>query len=424
MMNCEAEKVRKKKIILVVGVVILVILLAGSVQAKTITATVTEKCRPSPGTFSVPAGQIATNFVLQDLKAGTKCGTGMFKDDYGWTIYGVNANGPIVYSLSNNVDQSGTRRKSEPYGPLNTLSLGPGTYMAYVDGGKLAYVKVNYELISVNIPSTVGSGEVDPPCSNDAFLLEPMPMTSATEYTAGSVLEAGTYTIWSGKQNSDGSIAWKATGPVQLKAKTSYVFDAANRVIGEFNPLNVETYASDAVVTLKCVHDNHYSICFEKIQSAVRPGEEWPKSAGGNGHYYEAVLVPGGITWNDANTRANAAGGHLATITSAAENQFVYNLVAEYDDYWLGDNHGNGAGPWLGGYQPAGSLEPAGGWAWVTGEPFSYTNWHTGEPNNGGGFGWFEENLLFYGYQTLKSPDWNDASRDLITKSYIAEYEV
>jgi hypothetical protein len=267
MMNLEVYNVMKK-IILVVGVVMLVILLAGSAQAETITATVTDNCRPSQGTFSVPAGQIATNFVLQDLKAGTKCGTGMFIDDYGWTIYSGNVNGPIVYSLSNKVDLSGTRRKSEPYGPLNTLSLGPGTYMAYVDGGKLAYVKVNYELISVNIPSNAGSGEVDPPCSNDAFLLEPI-MTK--EYAAGPVLEAGTYKIWSGKQNSDGSIAWKAIGPVQLKAKTSYVFDLPNRVLGEFNPINVKLYPSQAVVTLKCVHEDHYSVCFEKIQSAVVP---------------------------------------------------------------------------------------------------------------------------------------------------------
>jgi hypothetical protein len=265
MMNLEVYNVMKK-IILVVGVVMLVILLAGSVQAETITATVTDNCRPSPVTFSVPAGQIATNFVLQDLKAGTKCGTGMFIDDYGWTIYSGNVNGPIVYSLSNKVDLSGTRRKSEPYGPLNTLSLGPGTYMAYVDGGKLAYVKVNYELISVNIPSAAESGKVTPPCSNDASLLEPI---TTKEYAAGPVLEAGTYKIWSGEQNSDGSIAWKAIGPVQLKGKTSYVFDLPNRVLGEFNPLNVKLYPSQAVVTLKCVHEDHYSVCFEKIQSAV-----------------------------------------------------------------------------------------------------------------------------------------------------------
>jgi hypothetical protein len=115
-------------------------------------------------------------------------------------------------------------------------------------------------------------GEVAPPCSNDAFVLEPMPFT--TEYTAGPMLDAGTYKIWSGVEKSDGSIAWKLYGPVQLKGKTSYVFDAAKKELWELNPLNVDTYPSQAVVTLKCVHyDQSYGVCFEKIQSAVGPGE-------------------------------------------------------------------------------------------------------------------------------------------------------
>jgi len=31
--------------------------------------------------------------------------------------------------------------------------------------------------------------------------------------------------------------------------------------------------------------------------------------------------------------------------------------------------------------------EPAGGWKWVTGEPWAYTNWHvpSGQPDNSGG---------------------------------------
>ena len=132
--------------------------------------------------------------------------------------------------------------------------------------------------------------------------------------------------------------------------------------------------------------------------------------------------MPEGITWDDANTQANAEGGHLVTITSAAENQFVYNLVAGDDRYWTVEPTKNGEGPWLGGYQPSGSPEPAGGWTWVTGEPFSYTNWHAGEPNNGGGLGYVEDNLVFFGPMTLKSPAWNDCRSDFNAKGYIVEF--
>lgn len=61
--------------------------------------------------------------------------------------------------------------------------------------------------------------------------------------------------------------------------------------------------------------------------------------------------------------------GHLATITSAAENQFV-SSIGDLRLYWLG------------GYQPPGSQEPAGGWTWITGEPFAFNNWDVTEPNN------------------------------------------
>jgi len=62
--------------------------------------------------------------------------------------------------------------------------------------------------------------------------------------------------------------------------------------------------------------------------------------------------------------------GHLATITSSAENAFISTQL------------GTTQFAWLGGEQPPGSLEPDGGWQWITGEPWVYTNWDIGEPNN------------------------------------------
>ena len=50
---------------------------------------------------------------------------------------------------------------------------------------------------------------------------------------------------------------------------------------------------------------------------------EWKIADGGNGHYYEAIDAFTRIGWAEANTAADALGGHLATITSQAENTFV-----------------------------------------------------------------------------------------------------
>jgi len=47
------------------------------------------------------------------------------------------------------------------------------------------------------------------------------------------------------------------------------------------------------------------------------------------------MIVPEGITWVDANNLAEQNGGHLATITSQNENDFVFSLIND-GQYWNG----------------------------------------------------------------------------------------
>src|SRR5947209_3928494 len=74
---------------------------------------------------------------------------------------------------------------------------------------------------------------------------------------------------------------------------------------------------------------------------------QWPVAQGGNGHYYEVVSAPAGIAWGNASLAAPNRGGYLATITSAEENAFVFNLANQDATVWY-----SGYGPWLGGFQP------------------------------------------------------------------------
>jgi hypothetical protein len=112
---------------------------------------------------------------------------------------------------------------------------------------------------------------------------------------------------------------------------------------------------------------------------------QWTIGSGGNGHLYRVVAKPNLISWDAANSEASLAGGYLATITSPAENAFVFSLI-DNASFWT--QSANDHGPWIGGFQAAGAAEPSGGWTWVapTGgvgpEPFSYSNWEAGEPNN------------------------------------------
>ena len=146
---------------------------------------------------------------------------------------------------------------------------------------------------------------------------------------------------------------------------------------------------------------------------------QWKTKDGGNGHFYEVVSVPGGISWDDANAAATAAGGYLATITSQAENNFVFSLINS-STYWT-YFHSTYEGPWLGGYQYPATTTPTANWNWVTGESWGYTNWAAGQPNDNGGS---EDKLNYYGV-TGRTSGWNDIrSIDPLGKpvAYVVEF--
>jgi hypothetical protein len=98
-------------------------------------------------------------------------------------------------------------------------------------------------------------------------------------------------------------------------------------------------------------------------QSAI----EWKISDGGNGHWYQIVSREC-RTWEQCRDLAWQRQGYLATVNSDAERLW---LTAIQSGSWT----------FLGGYQPAGSPEPSGGWRWVTEEPF-VSFWPQGQPDN------------------------------------------
>ena len=124
-----------------------------------------------------------------------------------------------------------------------------------------------------------------------------------------------------------------------------------------------------------------------------------------NGHMYQRF--DGGSTWHDAQAFCSLLGGHLATISTAQENQFVYTNFT----------HG-----WLG----ATDEQSEGTWQWVTGEPWSYTNWAPNEPTNCcppeycGGTGCTPEHYLNY-WGSPYDGMWNDVPNG--TNSFVCEWD-
>lgn len=140
----------------------------------------------------------------------------------------------------------------------------------------------------------------------------------------------------------------------------------------------------------------------------------------GNNHWYEAVYVPGGISWQDAANAATVGGGYLVSINSVEENSFVYSLVGSLPRQRLD------IGPWLGAYQDASAITRSEGWRWVSGEPFTYSRWGDLEPNDG-----VEDNIEnhredFLSYHFEVDGYWNDLPVDgtegVRVESFAIEY--
>jgi hypothetical protein len=130
-----------------------------------------------------------------------------------------------------------------------------------------------------------------------------------------------------------------------------------------------------------------------------------------NGHWYEVVNAGQEISWQQAKDLAKKkiwmeTSGHLATITSTEEQNFLWNTVRKT----LG-------GAWLGGFQdPANEPIRLKNWNWVTGEPWVYSNWAHGEPND------LDRPESYLEIHGVLVPGWNDLG-DVLRSRFVVEYD-
>lgn len=116
------------------------------------------------------------------------------------------------------------------------------------------------------------------------------------------------------------------------------------------------------------------------------------------GHYY-GLTTQGPTTWMNAEAEAASYGGHLVSITDQSEQNFVVNTflsgVHNYSIYWIGLNDAAKEGTFV----------------WTSGDPVTYTNWQSGEPNNDKGVEDYVVINWHHGHKLANSPvgTWNDA---------------
>lgn len=115
------------------------------------------------------------------------------------------------------------------------------------------------------------------------------------------------------------------------------------------------------------------------------------------GNCHEYLLLEQTI-WPEAQETAQVLGGHLATINDMTENEWVRVNVANAG--------GTVRNVWIGLTDEA----VEGVFVWASGEPVSYVNWATGEPNNLGE----QDYVEMRGF----SGEWNDAQKFTVFRPF------
>ena len=202
---------------------------------------------------------------------------------------------------------------------------------------------------------------MEKPCSFIQQVAGPLP---------GSCLSGGTYTVT--YETND------ACGPVQMCSFNIIVEDALTITCPEDINTSASINTPGVVVNWQ---EPEVSSCCSNCPTAggAIPGFVYMGSF--NGHHY--YCSTGTDTWANAQANCVANGGYLAVLNDAAENSYLANILT-LQSAWIGAN----------------DLVTEGTFQWVNGDPFTYTNWYPGQPNN--------YNYNQHCVEMLNNGQWND----------------
>lgn len=172
---------------------------------------------------------------------------------------------------------------------------------------------------------------------------------------------------------------WRDQAPTEYSA-------TATLTAGNPHPIRIDYYENAGGAVIKLEWSGPGQSRAPIASTYLTPGEgmgdrllDWYRNPY-NGHYYRIIGPP--MTWVEGRAQAEAMGGHLVTIRSAAENQWLVEMFRPVTGTaFIGAN----------------DIEEEGVWVWdETGETFwigdadgsavpgFYTNWNAGEPNDHG----------------------------------------
>src|SRR5882672_5483789 len=115
------------------------------------------------------------------------------------------------------------------------------------------------------------------------------------------------------------------------------------------------------------------------------PQYSGPYGTGGSYNVYE--FVRSNLTWDEARVAAasksfNGVAGTLVTVRNAEQNAFLHNFGP--GDWWIGLTDSEATSTLDNAHMPGheAGTDRTTGWAWVSGEPYSFQAFGDGEPND------------------------------------------
>lgn len=187
-----------------------------------------------------------------------------------------------------------------------------------------------------------------------------------------------------------------------------YMFAGCTNLTTIYSPYNVTTictlpansgdiwYCSDGTTVNELPKNLNHTVALGRNYIPTEKTDDFYIDEKSN-HKYK--LFDESMEWEKAKEYCEGLGGHLVTITSETEQEFVTAIAekSKKKNIWLGAEMVSGE------------------FFWITGEKFAYKNWNDGEPNNVNNN---QNTIMMYTYSGINSDGysitpgvWNDESK-------------
>jgi hypothetical protein len=267
----------------------------------------------------------------------------------------------------------------------------------------------NHSYQIIDNSSITSFQEADEYCRSIGGHLATIQSQEENDYLYSLIISKGYESAYFGLTDKDIEGTWKWTNGESVK----YTNWASNEPNSENSEENYAMFYykytdgkwndgrwGDSTVAFICEWDDSLAIQGDEKNHDSQLSE----SIDFSNHSYQVIEDSEISSFEEADEYCKSIGGHLATIQSQEENDYLYSLIISkgYESAYFGLT----------------DKDIEGTWNWTNGEPVNYTNWASNEPNSENS----EENYAMF-YYKYTDGKWNDGRWGDNTVAFICEWD-